>query len=337
MVAWVLATGLQFGPAAAAQHEASKIILPDHVGDMAIDVGAAGNFGDLARQYTFQNGADRVEIRIVKSAHPNVGIWFRDAQWNAERLLAAGHPTLSAVSIRTVSSNVPNAITAEFAFSAHYQSAAVAVVGFGDWVVSILSVSKAMAPAEQRSRLDAIIAQIHTPSLQKTYPRVAVINQCKADIPPIYYFVAPQKLDTTANMEEAVVASLLAKQSSDASRLKLVNAIANAPDAYCWVSSESGKTKWFRSTAKDASLTWLTTLSWGWTIEAWAMPPVGKASTYGTAIIVNDFNRTKVAGLFRQAPYPPLVLAEAMVQALAPSRIAFVDRDRGAVTVVGSD
>lgn len=324
-------------PALAAKHEPSGISFPDQFEGMPIEPAIGGKFEPFARSYTYQNGPDRIELYVIKPAHPNASIWFKDNQWRAERLLSAGHPQTGVPEAISVRSSVPNGLKAPVKFGAHYKSAALATIGINDWVINVLSVSKTLSQEEQEIRLNRLLEGIQTYQVQQAYPPIVEIKKCGADANTMYYFPVSQPAKEKADIEESSLVGLMAVRSSEGAMLTRVNSIGKDPAAFCWDTSESGKAKWFRPNAVSDEVAWFSTVEGvGWTIECWKIPQVGQKSRSGFALINNDFERAVAGPLYDELPHPALVRTAGMLALITPPQIAFVKRGSGTLTLVDS-
>lgn len=320
--------------AQAATHAPSGIIIPDNFDGMAVETTEGGRFGPFAQMYTFGNGPDRIEITVVKPAHPNSSLWFKDNLWRVERLLAAGHPVVGPPDQISIASTVPNGFKALIDFDAHYKSAGVATAGFGEWVVNVLSVSKVLERQDQVKRLDRLLDQVHPSEIQTKYPPISNITKCADNVPAIYYFPVAEPGPAKVSLEAATVAGLVGVQASRAALLEQSDSLGTAPQKFCWQVSESGKTKWFRAIAPSDSMVWLSPVAGiGWTIECWPIPDVPGSNEFKFALIGNDFEKAVIAQLYHDIPDPVQTTSVGMLAFIAPPHIAYVNRKNSEIVI----
>jgi hypothetical protein len=243
-------------------------------------------------------------------------------------MLSAGTPRISVVSRVSSNSNVPNGLKATIDFQAHYKSAGIATVGYNDWIVHVVSISKELDISSQQARLDKILEAIRPESLQNSYPPLTEIPQCGPEVPVIPFFPAAQEAVKEAGSQTSVVGGLVATVAAQHAELKDPDAIGNRPDHFCWSASTSGKTRWFRPIDEPKLVNWINAMGiFGWTVEAWSVPPVQGEQAPKFVLISNDFESSIVSGFYHSIPNPAAETINGMMSVLQKETAVYVTRE----------
>lgn len=284
----------------------SKITFPAEFDGMAVRA-ANGAFPELASAYSYQNNSDRIEVHVFRASYPSVGLWFIQGDRQTNDLFSKVMITpASSTEIFAAKSNRPNGMRRFYNVDRPFVSTAIAVLGFGQWIVSIRSSSKTLNVEEQRARLDKIIQQIEVPSsiVDSRYP-VALIADC---IRPTTLALGPEDERPLAavTLELRALGGLGAMLTSrDA--FAGDNGLAAQPSTYCRRQSVSGKTIWFETVDAVEIARWVVPIGeTGITVEAITVPnthPSGKVEMLGV-LITNDLMQSSVRSVYRQLPHP---------------------------------
>jgi hypothetical protein len=122
----------------------SNISFPARFDGMTVEA-SNGAWGDLASSYIYRNGGDRIEVIVYRPSYPSVSLWFMQGERRTKELFSrvpitpAGSPEIFAAKSRN-----SNGMRRFYTIGAPFASTSIAVVGFGQWIVSIRSSSKTL-------------------------------------------------------------------------------------------------------------------------------------------------------------------------------------------------
>ncbi len=316
----------------------SKIAFPAQFEGMAVEA-SNGAFGNLASGYFYQNGGDRIEVIVYRPSYPSVSLWFMQGERRTNDLFSrvAIAPAGPAEIFAAKSSN-PNGMRRFYTVGTPFASTAIAVVGFGQWIVSIRSSSKALDVSQQRARLDKIIGQIVVPSslAGSRYPVVPIadcIGSTKLAFGPEG---EPLLGDVTLEMKTSGgLAAMVASQDAFAGD----RGVAAQPSTYCRRQSVSGKTVWFESIDAKGLSRWILPVSeTGITVEGISVPTTnkgGKVEMQGV-VLTNEHTRSNVRAFYRQLPNPVSAQLQALT-ALAAGAQPFASVEYGTAEIALTD
>lgn len=284
----------------------SKIEFPTQFEDMAVKA-SNGAWADLASMYSYQNGGDRIEAIVYRPSYPSVSLWFMQGDRRTNELFSrvAIAPEGSA-EIFAVKSRSPNSMRRFYTIGAPFASTAIAVIGFGQWIVSIRSSSKTLSVGQQRDRLDKFIEQVFVPSplAESRYP-VAPIADCSGSSTlPFGPEGEPSMENVTLEMKTSGgIGAMVASQDAFSGN----KGLAAQPSQYCRRQSATGKTVWFESVDAKSLSRWILPISeTGITVEGMLVPTTtsdGKIHMQGV-VLTNDHQRSSVRGFYRHLPNP---------------------------------
>lgn len=267
-----------------------KIVVPDSFEGMAVQ-DPKGPYGDLAASYSYQNAGDRIEVAVYRPSYPSVSLWFEQSETRTRQLFSRVAITPSGASETfTAKSRNPNGMRRFFTLGAPFASTAIAVVGFGRWIVSVRSSSKTMDVGQQRIRLDQIVEAINVPSsmVESRYP-VTPIADCIASKQMALGPLGESALDNVSL--EMKVAGGLAAMIASKDAFAGNEGVAAQPSAYCRRQSASGKTVWFESVAAEGAQRWVMPISeTGITVEGTSIPVPDVAGNFKMqgVVLTND-------------------------------------------------
>jgi hypothetical protein len=300
----------------------SKIAFPSQFEGMAV-AASNGAFGELASSYSYQNGGDRIEVIVYRPSYPSVSLWFMQGDRRTNDLFSrVAIAPAGPAEIFTAKSRNPNGIRRFYTVGAPFASTAIAVIGFGQWIVSIRSSSKTLDVAQQRARLEKIIGQIAVPSslAESRYP-VAPIADCIGSTKLTYGLEGEPPLgNVTLEMKTSGgLGAMIASKDAFAGN----EGVAAQPSAYCRRQSVSGKTVWFESLDAKGLSRWILPVSeTGITVEGISVPTTnksGKVEMQGV-LIINDHSQSSVRGFYHRLPNPVSAQLHALTALAAGSK-----------------
>ena len=289
---------------------------------MAVEA-SNGAFGDLASSYFYQNGGDRVEVIVYRPSYPSVGLWFLQGDRRTNDLFSrVAIAPAGPAEIFAAKSTKPNGMRRFYNVGTPFVSTAIAVVGFGQWIVSIRSSSKTLDVNLQRARLDKIIGQIVVPPslAESRYPVVPIadcIGLTKLTFGPEG---EPPLGNVTLEMKTSGgLAAIVASQDAFAGD----SGVAAQPSTYCRRQSASGKTVWFESVDAKGMSRWILPVSeTGISVEAISVPTTnkgGKVEMQGV-LLTNDYTQSSVRAFYHQLPNPVSAQLQALTALAAGSK-----------------
>ena len=301
----------------------SNISFPAQFDGMTVEA-SNGAWGDLASSYIYRNGGDRIEVIVYRPSYPSVSLWFTQGERRTKELFSrvpitpAGSPEIFAAKSRN-----SNGMRRFYTIGAPFASTSIAVVGFGQWIVSIRSSSKTFDVNQQRARLDKIIEQIVVPSslVESRYP-VVPIADC---IGSSKLSFAPEGEPPLANLTlEMKLSGGLGAMVASQDAFVGDKGIAAQPSTYCRRQSITGKTVWFESVDAGSMPRWIVPVSeTGITVEGMLVPTTNKGGTVEMqgVVLTNDHTQSSVRGFYRQLPNPvsaQLLALTALVAGASP-------------------
>jgi hypothetical protein len=284
----------------------SKIAFPAKFDGMAVEA-SNGAFGDLASAYFYQNGGDRIEVIVYRPSYPSVSLWFLQSDRRTKDLFSrVAIAPAGPAEMFTAKSRNPNGMRRFYTVGAPFASTAIAVVGFGQWIVSIRSSSKTLDVNQQHARLDKIIGQILVPAslIESRYP-VAPIADCVGSSKLTFGPQGePPMGDVTLEMKTSGgLGAMVASRDAFAGD----NGLAAQPSTYCRRQSVTGKTEWFESVDVKGLSRWIVPVSeTGLTVEGMLVPTTnkgGKVEMQGV-VFTNEYTQSSVRAFYRQLPNP---------------------------------
>jgi hypothetical protein len=292
----------------------SKIAFPAQFDGMTVEA-SNGVFGDLASGYFYQNGGDRIEVVVYRPSYPSVSIWFMQGDRRTNELFSRVSITPSGpAEIFGAKSRNANGMRRFYTVGAPFASTAIAVVGFGQWIVSVRSSSKTLDVGQQRGRLNKFISQIVVPpslaeSRYPVIPAADCVGSSKLAFGP--EGEAPIENVTLEMKTSGGLGAMVVSQDAFAGD----KGLAAQPSTYCRRQSVTGKTVWFESADAKGLSRWILPVSeTGITVEGILVPTTskgGKVEMQGV-VLTNDHTQSSVRGFYRQLPNP----VSAQLQAL---------------------
>lgn len=299
----------------------SKIALPAQFDGMAVET-STGAWANFASGYSYQNGGDRIEVLVYRPSYPSVSLWFSQGDRRTNELFSrVAIAPAGPAEIFAAKSRKPNGMRRFYTVSTPFASSAIAVVGFGQWIVSIRSSSKTLDVNQQRTRLDKIIGQIVVPSslTESRYPVVPIadcIGSTKLTFGPEG---EPPLTDLTLEMKASGgLGAMVASQDAFAGD----RGVAAQPSTYCRRQSVSGRTVWFESVDAKGLSRWVLPVSeTGITVEGISVPTTNKGNKVEMqgVLLTNDHTQSSVRGFYHQLPNPVSAQLQALTALAAGS------------------
>jgi hypothetical protein len=312
----------------------SQISIPAKIDDMSVQTSNRPARSEYAKGYSYENGSDRIEINVVRASYANVAIWFPSAVKQAKQMFGGLVLEPDSIPMRfTAKANKANGMIQVFKTNGPFPSTAVAVAGFGNWLVFIHSTSKKLDLAAQRMRMGKILAAINpAKSITGAYPMVA-----PADCPAaLSGGVGPEGEPPLSNisLEMKLSGGLAASLTSNDAFGLDEEGIARKPEAYCRLQSPTGKTVWYRTLASAKIPRWILPISiTGATTEGIVVPSTdkkGKVISIGV-LITNGYTSSDVRAFYSLWPNPvsaQLTAITALAANLPPyASVAYGTRD----------
>jgi hypothetical protein len=299
----------------------SKIAFPAQFEGMAVEA-SNGAWGDLASSYSYQNGSDRIEVVVYRPSYPSVSLWFMQGDRRTNNLFSrVAIAPVGPAEIFAAKSRNPNGMRRFYTVGTPFASTAIAVIGFGQWIVSIRSSSKTLDANQQRARIDKIIGQIVVPSS---------LVESRYSVVPIADCVGSTKLTFGPEGEPPLGSVTLEMKTSGGLGAMVASqdafagdrGVAAQPSTYCRRQSVSGKTVWFESVDAKGLSRWIMPVSeTGITVEGISVPTTnkgGKVEIQGV-LLTNDHTQSSVRGFYHQLPNPVSAQLQALTALAAGS------------------